>query len=44
MRYRLLLVAHEEMELLNSLGKLSCLAIERAAINNMRQSQTEKKQ
>ncbi len=28
---------HEEMELLNSLGKLSCLAIERAAINNMRQ-------
>jgi len=33
---------HEEMELLNSLGKLSCLAIERAAINNMRQSQAEK--
>jgi len=34
---------HEEMELLNSLGKLSCLAIERAAISNMRQSQGGKK-
>ena len=33
---------HEEMELLNSLGKLSCLAIERAAISNMRQSQPGK--
>jgi hypothetical protein len=27
------------MELLNSLGKLSCLAIERAAITNMRKPQ-----
>ncbi len=27
---------HEEMELLHSLGRLSCLAIERAAINQMR--------
>lgn len=26
---------HEEMELLNSLGRLSCLAIQRAAINHM---------
>ncbi len=27
---------HDEMELLNSLGKLSCLAIERAAVSQMR--------
>ncbi|WP_028320947.1 GAF domain-containing protein [Desulfatiglans anilini] len=27
---------HEEMELLNTLGKLSCLAIERAAISELR--------
>ncbi len=27
---------HDEMQLLNSLGRLSCLAIERAAINKMR--------
>jgi hypothetical protein len=31
------------MELLNSLGKLSCIAIERSAISNMRQSKAEKK-
>ena len=43
MRYRLLLIAHEEMELLNSLGKLSCLAIERAAITNMRKPQPREK-
>jgi len=34
---------HEEMELLNSLGKLSCLAIERAAITNMRKPQAGEK-
>ena len=33
---------HEEMELLNSLGKLGCLAIERAAIRDMRQAQSGK--
>jgi hypothetical protein len=27
---------HEEMELLNSLGKLSCLAIEHAVVSNAR--------
>jgi hypothetical protein len=32
----------QEMELLNSLGKLSCIAIERAAISNMRRSRAEK--
>jgi hypothetical protein len=32
------------MELLNSLGKLSCIAIERAAISNMRQSEAAEKQ
>ncbi len=30
--------AHEEMELLNSLGKLSCIAIERAAMNDIKDS------
>ncbi len=30
--------SHEEMELLNSLGKLSCLAIERAAVMEMENS------
>ena len=32
---------HEEMELLNSLGKLSCLAIQGAAVSNMRRSQSQ---
>ena len=32
---------HEEMELLNSLGKLSCLAIQSAAVSNMRRSQSQ---
>jgi transcriptional regulator with GAF, ATPase, and Fis domain len=32
---------HEEMELLNSLGKLSCLAIQSAAVSNMRRSQAQ---
>ena len=32
---------HEEMELLNSLGKLSCLAIRSAAVSNMRRSQSQ---
>ena len=30
---------HDEMELLNGLGSLSCLAIERAAISNLRHSE-----
>jgi GAF domain-containing protein len=34
---------HEEMELLNSLGKLSCFAIERTAISHMRQSKAAEK-
>jgi hypothetical protein len=34
--------AYVEMELLNSVGKLSCIAIERAAINDMQQSKAEK--
>ena len=34
---------HEEMELLNSLGKLSCIAIERTAISHMRKSQAAEK-
>lgn len=33
--------SHEEMELLSSLGRLSCLAIERAAISRLRQEQKE---
>ena len=32
---------HEEMELLNSLGKLCCLAIQSAAVSNMRRSQSQ---
>ena len=31
---------HDEMQLLNTLGKLGCLAIERAAINEMRNRTT----
>jgi GAF domain-containing protein len=30
---------HDEMEMLNSLGRLSCLAIERAAVSDMRRTQ-----
>lgn len=36
--------SHEEMELLNSLGKLSCLAIERAAISTLFESRPRSKQ
>jgi transcriptional regulator with GAF, ATPase, and Fis domain len=33
--------AHEEMELLNSLGRLSCLAIERAAVSDIRRAEIQ---
>jgi GAF domain-containing protein len=32
--------SHEEMELLNSLGKLSCLAIDRAVVRDFRKNQS----
>lgn len=32
--------SHEEMELLNSLGKLSCLAIDRAVVRDFRRNQS----
>jgi transcriptional regulator with GAF, ATPase, and Fis domain len=35
---------HEEMELLNSLGNLSCLAIDRAVISNLRESKLDENQ
>lgn len=33
--------SHEEMEMLNTLGRLSCLAIERAAVSDSRRTQIE---